>query len=226
MLIKKRTSNQESSPETKAERVRRLRNLANLSRKQVCEGSEINLNTLIGWEVGRHGGLSKIGAKRLIERVAHEGIICDDEWLLYGIGNGPMIAQNTPLIADHKNYQDLSHEEQNILQELAFFQRQYTDTSYMVITDTSMQPTFERGDYIAGINLQESDFIHAINKACIIETKGHDIMCRILKAGRDKEQFHLCGYEVNASLNYPTLYDVKLLSVAPVIWHRKIFSSF
>ena len=63
-----------ASPQAKGERVKRIRHLANLSREELCAGGEINLATLISWEVGRFGGLSQKGAIRLIARVAKEGV--------------------------------------------------------------------------------------------------------------------------------------------------------
>src|SRR5437868_3849341 len=80
-----------SSPEAKSKRLKRIRNLANLTREQVCEEGNINIHTLIGWENGRFGGLTRAGAKRLLKRVAREGVQCTVEWLLNEIGRGPTI---------------------------------------------------------------------------------------------------------------------------------------
>ena len=80
-----------ASPKAKGERLKRIRHLGNLSREEFCEGSEINLATLISWEVGRFGGLSSKGAKRVIARAAKEGVFCTIEWLLYEIGVGPEV---------------------------------------------------------------------------------------------------------------------------------------
>ena len=37
---------EKSTPEARAKRVKKVRNLANLTRKQMCEGNSININTL------------------------------------------------------------------------------------------------------------------------------------------------------------------------------------
>src|SRR5579862_8575903 len=82
--------NSQSSPIAKAERLKRIRNLANLSREDFCDG-DINLTTLISWEIGRFGGLSRKGASSVIARVAKEGVFVTPEWLLYEVGAGPEV---------------------------------------------------------------------------------------------------------------------------------------
>src|SRR5438552_2660970 len=80
-----------SSPEAKAERLKRIRNLANLSREEFCLDGEVNLATLVSWEVGRFGGLSRKGAGNVIARVAKEGVFVTPEWLLHEVGAGPEV---------------------------------------------------------------------------------------------------------------------------------------
>ena len=62
--------NEFSTPEARADRLKRVRNLANLSRKEICESGDININTYKGWELARFGGLPVDGAEKIINRVA------------------------------------------------------------------------------------------------------------------------------------------------------------
>jgi hypothetical protein len=78
-----------SSPQARGERVRRVRNMANLSRPALCDKSDFKIDTLIGWEVARHGGLTEKGAQKLIHRIAQEGVICTVEWLLHELKGLP-----------------------------------------------------------------------------------------------------------------------------------------
>lgn len=87
---------EKSTPEARAKRLRRVRNLANLSRKALCEDGLINVNTLKGWELGRYGGLPKDGAEKIIQRIAREGVHCTLDWLLHEIGPGPRLISNDP----------------------------------------------------------------------------------------------------------------------------------
>lgn len=42
-------SDELASAEARAERLRKIRNLANLNRKEICDSDEINFNTYKGW---------------------------------------------------------------------------------------------------------------------------------------------------------------------------------
>lgn len=75
------------------ERLRRIRNLANLSRKVLCDEAEININTYIGYEVGRYGGLTKKGADKIIHYLSSKGVYFSMEWLMNGVGKGPTSLQ-------------------------------------------------------------------------------------------------------------------------------------
>lgn len=77
----------------RGQRLKRLRNLANLSRKAMCENADLNINTLKGWEIGRHGGLTHQGAKKILKRVANEGVQCSEQWLLHDTGPGPRLSE-------------------------------------------------------------------------------------------------------------------------------------
>jgi hypothetical protein len=201
------------SAQSKAQRVKYLRNLANLCRKDVCEDSKINLNTLIGWEVGRHGGLSKLGARRLITRIEKEGVMCSEQWLLTGEGQKPT------LLSQHC---ESNSEQQKILQELALFQSNYKYTLTFTLTDDSMKPYFEKGDCVAGVELTGTTTLNTLLDApCIIKTE-NEILVRIFKPGSKRGHYHLCCSDLNASLTFPTLYDIKVISAARICWHRKI----
>lgn len=86
-----------STPQARADRLRRLRHLANLSRKDMCD-QELNINTLKAWELARFGGLPKDGAEKVIKRVAKEGVMCTSDWLLHGLGAGPQLDSERDLI--------------------------------------------------------------------------------------------------------------------------------
>ncbi len=57
-------------------RVKRCRNIANLTREAVCDTGALNILTLKGWELGKHGGLSEAGAQKVLARVEKEGVRC------------------------------------------------------------------------------------------------------------------------------------------------------
>ena len=75
----------------RAERLRRLRNFSNLTRKELCEGAGININTYIGYEVGKYGGISKKGAEKVINYIEKKGVYSTVEWLMTGCGQPPNV---------------------------------------------------------------------------------------------------------------------------------------
>lgn len=100
-LKKVQVTDELSTAEARAERLRRLRNLANLSRKDMCN-TDLNFNTLKAWELARFGGLPKDGADKVIRRIAKEGVICTADWLLYGKGITPQLTTERELITEFR----------------------------------------------------------------------------------------------------------------------------
>lgn len=211
-----------SSAEAKAERLKRIRRLANLSREELCAEGDINLATLISWEVGRFGGLSKKGASRVIERVAKEGVCCTPEWLLYGIGIGPEIRSNFEKIAlvEEKENCSLS-EKDKIIQELITFRKLNKNAIDFIINDDSMLPHYQIGDFVAGTK-RVSDRINLIlGLDCIIQTKDGLLIVRNLQQGPRPESFNLISTNLQSKVKDVILYDKELVSAAPIIWHRR-----
>lgn len=204
----------------RGERLRKIRNLANLSRKDMCEGSDINLDTLIGWEVARHGGLSAVGSRKVVERVAKEGVFCTVDWLLHGTEPLPKVilafSEKTHL---HENL--LSDEEKKIFAELSYFKSHYHSILTLVMEDNSMLPFFEAGDRLAGVKRVKHSFESLLNKPCIIELKDHTLFAGILKRGSKEGCYHLaCTNNHTSSLEF-VLENIEILSAALVTWHRK-----
>src|SRR3990167_671549 len=82
MLIEKNLTNS-------GDRLRRARILAGIATRREFEIKyQISANTLQGWEQGKNP-LSKKGAKRIIEALKTEGVICSLEWLMNGTGVPP-----------------------------------------------------------------------------------------------------------------------------------------
>lgn len=220
-------SDKEYSPaERRATRIKRVRNLANLTRKQMCENSTIKPQTLIGWEVARHGGLSKIGARKIIERIALEGVICSFEWLFDGEGQGPTLIPDYGSNKDALNCTSLHDdkklsEDERIIDELRLFRKHYTDSIELQITDDTMSPRFVIGDYVAGVKLYHEDIAKLVDNICIVQLESGAILTRLLKTG-NKEGYYtlIClNYETNKA--EPIIYNVKLICAARVIFHRK-----
>ncbi|MBA2710480.1 MAG: hypothetical protein H0U57_07815 [Tatlockia sp.] len=212
-------SDELASAEARAERLRKIRNLANINRKQICDSDEINFNTYKGWELARFGGLPVDGAERVIKRVAKENVICSLNWLLYGKGQEPYILPRDTNLND-LNVQTL------ILKEILLFQSFYRDAIYTQIQDDALAPQFMLDDYVAGIKMVNSDIVKAVNQNCIVELPNGDIAVRYLKQGQKIGEFQLLATNINSSTGSYFSIESELKSAAPIIRHYKTLTPY
>lgn len=207
---------------TRASRLRRLRNLANLSRKELCQKSGININTLIGWEVGRHGGLTKAGARKFLDSIRAEGVICSEEWLLEGCNIEPYIIPAGPLFTDI----DPESQLQQILEEIALLKTHHPDSVSIIIEDDSMMPIFKKTDLVCGRVVAFENIKPYLGECCIVLTENGSQMLRTITLGEDENTLSLLASNLSAeSLQPLMLQNIKPIYVAPVIWHRKFLKT-
>jgi HTH-type transcriptional regulator, cell division transcriptional repressor len=212
-----------STPTAKGKRLKRLRNLANLSRQDLEKTHELNYSTYKGWEIGRAGGLSRKGAKKMIGLVRAEGVICDINWLLYGIGTGPIIREKFSVHESQAEYQIITpaKEEKQIIAELQFFRQEQNDTIDMIVADNSMEPFYAKGEYIAGIKRYKKHIDSTIGCDCITQTADGQILLRQVRKSKTQGCYTLACLNPQAIIEEPVLYDIELISAAPVIWRRR-----
>ncbi|MBA3537196.1 MAG: hypothetical protein H0T84_11400 [Tatlockia sp.] len=203
-----------ASAEARAGRLRKIRNLANLSRKGICDKEEINFNTYKGWELARFGGLPVDGAEKVIKRVAKENVICSMDWLLYGRGQEPY------LLPKGTNLNDLN-DESLILKEILLFQSFHPDVIYTQIQDDALAPQLMPGDYVAGIKMVHSDIVKAVNQFCIVELANGDIAVRYLKQGQNIGEFQLLATNISSSIGFNFSIESELKSAAPIVRHYR-----
>lgn len=211
-------TNEIASADARGERLRKIRNLANLSRKELCNTPELKLNTYKGWELGRFGGLPVDGAERVIKRVTKEGVICSVEWLLYGKGQEPyIIPQSTG------DFDQLGTE--IILKEIMVFQSFYPDAVYIEIKDDALSPLYVIGDYVAGIRVFGENINAIVNQACIVQLTNGEILCRYLREGYTKDKYQLLATNINSNLKGPQTIESELNFAAPIVRHYNPVSS-
>ncbi|MHB1948717.1 MAG: hypothetical protein ACYCQI_11470 [Gammaproteobacteria bacterium] len=211
----------------RAERLRRIRNLANLSRKDLCDEADININTYIGYEVGRYGGLTKKGAEKIIQYVSTKGVYSTFEWLMHGIGQSPRVVTDIMqdnIEADSDLLKDNNVEKQKIAEEIVLFHKHYKHSIDFQIIDDGMMPVYNIGDYVAGVRYSGALINNLIGSDCIIQTEGGEIFIRNLRAGRAKDVYTLTCHNPQTGVIQPIIYDAKLIFAAKIIWHRRIYS--
>lgn len=216
-----------ASPEARAARLRRLRNLANLSRREVCERADIKLDTLIGWEVARHGGLTEKGAKTILSCIANEGVQCTLEWLLYDTGIGPALLPNfdkakANLQKTAETTADTTNEEKLIIEELLLFREHYLDAIDCIVQDDAMLPHYSPNDYVAGIKRYKNDIAKLEGHHCIVQLVDGNTLVRCLRKGQDKGKYTLLSININATSTTTLIIpEVELACAAPIIWLRR-----
>lgn len=218
-------NNSSSSAIAKAERLKRVRNLANLSREEFCVNGEINLTTLISWEVARFGGLSKKGAASVIARVAKEGVFVTPEWLLYEIGVGPEVQADYKKLPKAKEKLKLAtqlpSEKARIIEELMVFKSLNKYATDFMITDDAMLPHYQEGDYVAGTKRFGEKIHLLVGYDCIVQVNDGRILMRHLQQGPRYDSFNLVSTNLQSKVQNAVIYDVKLASAAPIVWHRR-----
>jgi hypothetical protein len=205
-----------SSPIEKAKRLKRVRNLANLTRKYITEQFHINMETYKGWEIARHGGLSRKGALKVCEIVKTRGVTCTPEWLLHGTGQGPKL---TEVFEEGTDIEFPAYsrdkEKEQIFRELNCFRNFQINTIDIIMQDDSMTPYYANGDVLAGIKRYRK--IHnVVGHLCIVQTRDGRVLVRKVEAGTEDGLYNLVTLHPHHVEN-----NVKLISAAPVIWIRR-----
>ncbi len=214
--------NEASSPEARAERLRRVRNMANLSRERMCNDEALNINTYKGWEIARYGGLPVDGAEKVIKRVTKEGVVCTANWLLHGAGLGPYVIpqyqQASPQTSHirHENPEQIS-----ILNETELFKEQFPGAVIHEITDDGLTPYYHPGDMVGGIPHYQEELKKLLGKNCIVQLETGQLLTRQLKQSDVPGKYTLICTNVQTSIQKPILYDVTLVNAAPIIRHYR-----
>ena len=219
-------SDAKSTPIARAERLKRVRNLANLSRVEMCENSDLNLNTYKGWEVAKFGGLSKIGAARVVIRLAKAGVTCTADWLLYEMGTSPEVNLMISEIESEATAEPVfAKDKQKTLmtEELLLFRSHYPKSLDYVVVDDSMLPHFAVGDIVAGAKIKE--MIDGLDEyAIVVLENGKELLRKILRSGVPG-YFSLVATNLQSSAEDLMLPNVHVNSMAPVIWHRRLLQN-
>lgn len=222
-------TDEKTTPQARAMRLKMVRNMANLSREEMCADGKININTYKGWEIGRYGGLPLDGAELVVERVAKEGVVCTSEWLIYEIGRGAYVS------ADFKKAQkdqkgkkrktiinsQAKNQEKLIFNEILLFRKQFPDVIDCQILDDGLSPRFVIGDFVAGVKHYNEAIDALLNQDCIVQLSNGEVIIRRLRKGSIPSTYMLTCTNQETIVDTPVLYDVKIFSAAPILRHYK-----
>jgi HTH-type transcriptional regulator, cell division transcriptional repressor len=214
-----------SSHIARANRVKSLRQMTRLSRRLFAETYGIPASTLQNWEDIGANGLSEKGAIKLARVLKTVGIHCSIEWLLYGIGESPIISDQLFLDQVSLKHQSLvlsdDEEVALIAAELLLFRQHYKQQVMdFIIQDDGMLPRFVIGEYVAGVSsVKQLDKM--IGYDCIIQAETGEMFVRNVKLGSIPGRYTLVCANPQTTVPLPALYDVEVIAMAPIIWARR-----
>ncbi len=218
---------------TPGERLKRARLLAGLETREMAERIiGISKNTLQGWEQNKNP-LSKKGAETVTKKLKSLGWIISPDWLLRGNGLPPRSYEMLNTGIKEPERHDLTFaelnlkEEERIYQETQLFNQQYPNSIVLTVIDNAMEPFYSIGDYVGGTKLYGEDIKKCLGKTCIVELENHAIIPRFLQAGNQEGQYSICCSNYKTTAAAPLVqFNTKILSTAPILWHRRKLSAF
>ncbi|MGC6403750.1 MAG: hypothetical protein ACON5A_00720 [Candidatus Comchoanobacterales bacterium] len=207
---------EESLQKSRANRLKRLRRMTGMSRKDFSAAYTISQGTLQNWETGRFGGLTEKGARVILRAFRQEKIFCGFEWLMYGVGEEPIVYKE---VEQSSSVSGVPLRVSTVEQDLDFMHQLHKDAITYYIDDDSMAPIYCRGSYVMGIKVQKNDFVSLSNRVCIVQTFDHRKIIRQVRLGKDRFSFNL--HAINyAECAKPVIYNEEIMSAAPVYWVR------
>lgn len=213
----------------RANRLRFLRKISHFSMKEFAQHCNLGLTTINYWEQG-YSSITERGAQKVCKAMREEGIECTVIWLMTGYGEAPKVIDSSKLSKlNYKNLESLSRisinekksdypmENIEIKEELGLFRKNYPEHLIALINNESMKPLYSPGDLVAGKKLTEKNMELAHGADCIVELEGRELMIRRVKIGHAMGSFDLYVINSDASLEFPPLRNIKVLSLAPII---------
>lgn len=210
----------DSSAIARGKRLKRIRQLAGLTRDELAGQAEVSKATLSYWENASLSSLSDKGAEKVIKALAKCGISCSLEWLLLGIGNPPQIKdlmyELPPQEVITLPPAQMASFSGSLPNEIDLFQAQNPNSAIVTIQHAAMSPIIEAGDTVGGIWQTPADCINH-DKICIVEIN-QQLQVRKVRKALEAGFYDLSYISYLNDLTEPfELRNTQLLKVAPVI---------
>ena len=196
--------------QTPSSRVKSLRMMLGFSRKKFEEVSGISAATMTAWETNKHP-LSNKGAKKLVEALNQLNVNCTADWLLSGEGLPPRILQT-----DHEFWEL----DTRILKEVMYFEKHNPSPIVSIISDDSMEPFYQHGDYVAGCQMLPDKAEQLIGRDCIVTLQTGQVVIRRVQQGKDG-LLNLFSLNLETQAENAFISNCKIQRIAQVIWHRR-----
>lgn len=216
--------------ENPAMRLRYIRGLLGVSRADLERKYGVSQATIKSWE----NGVVKItqeAVNRCLSMFRSEGVIISSEWILEGVGLEPKTARSVSNYfssLERKNLESTSSENQDgsedndewgALNDAELFKKSGKNRVVMMVCSDEMSPFYSPGDLIGGKLRYKDQLCEGINRNCIVIVEGGvQFFRRVIRSGNGG--YNLVILNPNQATQEPVMFDVPLVAVAPVIWHR------
>lgn len=210
-------------------RIKQLREMTGLSRRDFSKKAGIPHSSLQYWENPEETEykITLDAAQRLLIALRNFGVQCSEEWIQTGEGPSPYIinaiAIERSVLKEKTAKLDIGEgaENKDIEQELNLFLQKNKDAVATIIFDDAMSPRYIIGEVVAGIRVYETEMEKIAGWDCIVLTQDGDIYVRTLMKGSLTDHYNLIPCNPNTAALKAILKDVKLVSAAPIIWTRR-----
>jgi DNA-binding transcriptional regulator YiaG len=200
-------------------------NLVKLSRSEVSKKHGLSPDTLAAWENEKIQVTEK-GLERCIKIYNSENLLVSKEWLLTGEGLSPNFSFD--LNRYFKNYSattEAGNLDDGLLlaREIEYFRSLTNNSITALISNEDMLPLYSRGDHVGG-RLRDREHVgECIGKDCIIRLPDGATYIRRIANGKNEGHYNLACLNPHSDDNpEPVIFNVKIESAAPIIWHRRI----
>lgn len=204
------------------DRIKSARMQLGYSRKKFAEKYNFSSATLQAWEDGRYIAPLR-GIVKYIQALEIAGLSSSVDWFIHGVGVSPQLKdglskQATPptalssLTSEHK-------------EDASFFEQSYQNSILVSVTDDTMVPFFNTGDFVGGYFVPLDSIDHHIGSFCIAIIATGEILVRKLKYGTKPGFFTLVSTNLDSEVATAFLTNCELQKIAPITWHRKAYNA-
>lgn len=205
-------------------RIKMVRTLAGISRKDLENKHGISMHTLQSWELGRNP-ITEKAASTLVEIFHSTGVSCSMQWLLEGTGKSPALLESefTPYPPIDKDIAPLLDIENTIQREIDFFKNNNPNATVIIVSDDTMEPTYSQGDFVGGTQYIHPQKINeCIGHDCIVEISEGTFFRRLMQR---KGGYALVCLNPQTEIEDPVIFTKTILAATPIIWHRWKFKN-
>jgi transcriptional regulator with XRE-family HTH domain len=203
-----------STAKERGKRLKLLRGMAGLKRDDLAREAGVSGASISYWENASLSELTEKNAEKVIKIIQKHGILCNIEWLLFGIGSSPRIKE----APENKVPVSLSstHETKTLEQEIKLFLMN-PGAAVLQVTSTAMSPVLEPEMTVGAIWVNPSEILINHQKLCIIELDG-EFQARKINNILPNGDYDLSYLSYSSDLKSPfELKSIRLAKIAPIV---------